>query len=60
MSGIDIGGGLRLYWFQKFSLSVDFDEEGVEAPLDSGESDEYIEEGVKDPLEMEEGLQKEE
>lgn len=32
----------------------------MEAPLDSGESDEYIEEGVKDPLEMEEGLQKEE
>ena len=31
----------------------------MEAPLDSGERDEYIGEGVKHPLEMEEGLEKE-
>ena len=54
-----MGGGLRLYWFQKCSLSVEFDddEEGVEVPLDSGERDEYIEEGVKDSLEAEEDLE---
>ena len=52
MSGIEIGGGLRLYWFQKCSLLLlEFAEEGVEVPL------EFIEEGVKDPLEIEEGLE---
>ena len=52
ISGIEIGGGLRLYWFQKCSLSLlDFVEEGVEVPL------EFIEEGVKDPLKVEEGLE---
>ena len=51
ISGIEIGEGLRLYWFQKCSLSLlDFAEEGVEVPL------EFIEEGVKDPLKVEEGL----
>ena len=54
ISGIEMGGGLRLYWFQKCSLSLlEFStEEGVELPL------EFIEEGVEDPLEIEEGLEK--
>ena len=54
MSGMEIGGGLRRYWFQKCSLSLlEFStEEGVELPL------EFIEEGVEDPLEIEEGLEK--
>ena len=61
ISGTEIGGGLRLYWFQKCSLSVDFDDgEGVEVPLDAGEREEYIEEGVKDSLEVEEDLEVEE
>ena len=51
ISGIEMGGGLRLYWFQKCSLSLEFVEEGVEAPL------EFIEDGVKDPVEIEEGLE---
>ena len=51
ISGIEMGGGLRLYWFQKCSLSLEFAEEGVEAPL------EFIEEGVKDPVEIEEDLE---
>ena len=58
ISVTDIGGGLRLYWFQKCSLSLELDEEGGEVPLDSGESKEYIEEEVNGPLEKGDGLEK--
>ena len=51
ISVTDIGGGLRLYWFQKCSLSLELDE-------DSGESKEYIEEEVNGPLEKGDGLEK--
>ena len=58
ISVTDIGGGLRLYWFQKCSLSLELDEEGREVLLDSGESKEYIEEEVNGPLETGDGLEK--